>query len=224
LDHPAKRASGRARGGNSLAARALVRLAASGEPRYAPYAAGILRAFGGQLEKEPRALPYILWGLAEYRLAGLPEEVAMSGAEPLLPRTSDRVRVEARLSPVSLAPGREADLEVTLSMDEGWHIVANPTSLDTLIPTSVQTEIDGGELQVIPRYPAGRKIDSPLGKVAIYENGITIPARLVPVRLPKGRQSPLVISVHAQACNDTGRCLLPSTIRAEIPVEPESGD
>lgn len=93
-------------------------LAASGEPRYTPYA-GTLRAFAGHLEKEPRALPYMLWGLAEYRLAGLPEETAMPGAEPLLPKTSDRVRIAARLSPAVLAPGREASLEVTISMDEG---------------------------------------------------------------------------------------------------------
>jgi len=82
----------------------------------------------------------------------------------------------------------------------------------------VQAEIAGGELQVAPRYPADRKFDSPLGKVAVYEDEVTIPARLVPVRLPKGRQSPLTVSVKVQVCNETGRYLLPSTIRTEIPV------
>lgn len=67
---------------------------------------------------------------------------------------------------------------------------------------------------MLPRYPSGRKID----KVAIYENGVTILARLVPVRLPSQNRNTLVVSVRAQACNETGRCLLPSTIRTEVPV------
>ncbi len=204
---------------NSLAVQALVQLAASGHPRYAPYAAATLRAFDGSLERAPQALPYMLHGLMEYRRLGLPENAAVPRTAAALIRTAEVVRVAASLSPAVLVSGRPVQLNIDLEMDEGWHIIANPTSLETLIPTTAEAALEGGELELTPRYPAPKTIDSPLGKVDLYEGQAHIEAKLVPVRLPAGQvRGRLEVRVKAQACNDSGRCLLPSSIQTEIPV------
>jgi hypothetical protein len=56
-------------------------------------------------------------------------------------------------------------------------------------------------------------------RVSVYDGRVEIPARLVPVGLPQSKTEGLLyVSVEAQACNETGRCLAPATIRTEIPV------
>jgi hypothetical protein len=205
--------------GNSLAARALTGLAAVGFPRYAPYASETLSAFEPAARKSPTALPYMLWGLHEYRAAKLPEE-STPPPQPGLPSTAGLVRIEGSLSRADLSPGEPVDLIVTLRIDKGWHINANPASEPFLVPTAVEVAVEGGELTFTPQYPEGKiiTIGPEKDRVSVYDGHVTLHAELVPVRLPPGsKEGRLSVSVQAQACNDTGRCLAPATIRTEIP-------
>jgi uncharacterized protein YyaL (SSP411 family) len=205
--------------GNSLAVRALTGLAANGHPRYARYAAETLAVFEPVARKAPAALPYMLWGLHEYRVAKLPEESApFAGSR--LPHTSEVVRIEGSLSRTELSPGTPVDLTVEIRIDRGWHVNANPASLPSLVPTAVEVEIEGGEVKSIPRYPEGKilLIGEAKEPVPVYDGHVTLHARLVPVRLPPGKaEGRIAVSVRAQACNDTGCCLAPSTMRLELP-------
>ena len=204
--------------GNSLAVRALTGLAAAGYARYASHAAAVLKAFASRLGETPAALPYMLWGLNEYRLANLPEEVK-ARAEGL-PSTAGQVKVEGRLSPGTLSPGKPVELAVSLTVAAGWHINANPASLPSLIPTTLSVELPGGEVTVTPRYPPGKVLAAGPAKekLSVYEGRVELTARIVPVRLPSGDgEGRLAVSVRAQACDDTGRCLSPATIRIELP-------
>ncbi|PJB31727.1 MAG: thioredoxin [Deltaproteobacteria bacterium CG_4_9_14_3_um_filter_65_9] len=205
--------------GNSLAVRALTGLAANGYPRYARYAAETFAVFEPVARKAPVALPYMLWGLHEYRVAKLPEE---SPPPPVsrLPLTSEVVRIEGSLSRTELTPGTPVDLTIEIRIDRGWHINANPASLPSLVPTAIEVEIEGGEVKSTPRYPEGKifLIGEAKDRVSIYDGRVTLHAMLIPLRLPSGKtEGHIAVSVRAQACNDTGRCLAPSTLRTAIP-------
>jgi len=161
----------------------------------------------------------MLWGLHEYRVAKLPEK-PLPVARPGLPSTAELVRIEGNLSRSELIPGTTVDLTVQIRIDRGWHLNANPASLPSLVPTAVEASVEGGELTFTPRYPEGRTIaiGPEKDRVSIYDGHVTLPARIVPVRLPEGKEEGrIAVSVRAQACNDAGRCLAPATIRLEIP-------
>jgi DsbC/DsbD-like thiol-disulfide interchange protein len=130
------------------------------------------------------------------------------------------VRIEGSLSRTELTPGTPVDLTIEIQIDRGWHLNANPASLPSLVPTAVEVEIEGGEVKSTPRYPEGKiiLIGEAKDRVSVYDDRVTLNARIVPVRLPPGKaEGRIAVSVRAQACNDTGRCLAPSTLRTEIP-------
>ncbi|MFQ5936084.1 MAG: protein-disulfide reductase DsbD domain-containing protein [Acidiferrobacterales bacterium] len=135
--------------------------------------------------------------------------------------TADRVKFSVQLSDSTLSPGRALDVALTLRIDKGWHVIANPPSLDFLIPITAEAVLDQGSLEFTSRYPeAERKLDLGLDKaIGVYENGAVSRSTLAPVRLPLGRtEGQIVFSLRAQACSDTGVCLRPATIRIDVPV------
>jgi uncharacterized protein YyaL (SSP411 family) len=203
--------------GNSLAARALTRLS-TGAPdrernRYAPYAAGSFRAFAPILRQQPRDLPYMLMALSDYHQSDL-------HTDPALPATRPRLQTTADL--VSFAVHRESGtaFRVQLTIESGWHVNATPASLDFLIPTRVEARLDGRELTLQADYPEGQVIDSPLGDWRVYSKVVAIPVRLRNDAPADGGQ--MEFTVRAQACNDSGVCLAPATLRQAGPTQPDA--
>ena len=206
--------------GNSLAVRALIELVQLGESRYLPYAAATLRAYAPVFKQAPRALPYMLAGLNDYRRYALAENVPPP-VLTRLPNTADLVKVRARLDAATVARGKQMQLVVELLIDEGWHVNANPASLEILIPTTVAVSMENARLAQDFRYPSGKLIDAGLGseKISVYLHQTAIPVAVTPIDLPAGKsRAKLDFAVRAQACNDRGRCLAPATIRGEVPV------
>jgi len=193
--------------GNSLAVSALTALADSGLQRYAGYAADTLRAYRDDLENRPQALAQMVRGLAAYRQDKL-SLTAHADAQPgKLPTTADLVQATARLDGASLI--------TTLTMDQHWHVNANPASLDFLVPTEVSVTDANGRVPGHADYPEGQTMDSGLGQpIAVYAGRVRIP-----VQLEKQPGDRARVRVHAQACNDSGRCLAPADIEAPIAVE-----
>ncbi|OIQ78518.1 disulfide bond corrector protein DsbC [mine drainage metagenome] len=99
---------------------------------------------------------------------------------------------------------------VTLRIEPGWHVYANPPSAPYLIPATVVVQRSGRELDLHPLYPPGQDIGLRVdGKtIRVYENGTRI-------GLP-GLSSlrDVRIQVHVQACADKGLCLPPGTVVA----------
>lgn len=79
-------------------------------------------------------------------------------------------------------------------MKKGWHIHANPASMDTLVPTTLDAEVAGRKSTFVPRYPAGTPVSLGTGKG-------TVP-----------------VSVLAQGYDAEGRCLSPSTLKFYLPI------
>jgi len=107
--------------------------------------------------------------------------------------------------------GEEDEFAVTLRIDDGFHINANPASLPYLIPTSLAFE---GITPLRIAYPVASRFkpnftNEPLD---VYEGTIVITAFLPKDAL---RQVPAFgASVTVQACTDT-ICLAP----AELPIQ-----
>lgn len=99
---------------------------------------------------------------------------------------------------------------VTLHIDKGWHVNANPASLGNLIAATVWIERDGARHAAQATYPHGQSsgivIDGT--DILVYEDGATIAV----ANLSDPQTSRVL--VHVQACNTKGLCLAPATITA----------
>jgi hypothetical protein len=122
--------------------------------------------------------------------------------------------VEATAHGASLAEHDE--IVVTLTIDPGYHINANPASADYLIPTSL-TIADAPNGRIA--YPPGQIFKpkfSPEG-ISVYEGSVTITAELPKGGLASAANQPLQIEV--QACTDQ-LCLPPATLAVPIVHRP----
>jgi uncharacterized protein YyaL (SSP411 family) len=209
--------------GNSIAARNLVRLwSRTGDTRYRDQAVKTFQAFVAPLRANPTSLTALAGALALY--LNLEEgggvHQALKPAEPAQAepgRKSDAVvKVSARAVPEKPdADGRQA-VTVTLTMDPGWHVYANPPGSEELASVQTTVSISGKAKpqEVKIAYPEGEPInDTVLGKYRVYEGSIDIKAS---VRRGPGDDGPLEVRVKFQACNDK-QCLLPATVKVTVP-------
>ncbi len=197
--------------GTSAAIDLLLRLAAAtGEERYALRAVAYARGMSGRLAAHPHE-----WAAALEALTGpaaaAPAVVAALSAEPdvspALPESADHVRATGTLH----AAGSRAELVVELDIAPGWHVNANPASLDYLIPTEVRLD---GIAAASARYPAGRPLRTGFASetLSLYEGLVRI---AVPLAVSAAAPS---VSVRLQACS-AEVCLPPSTIPVPVTID-----
>jgi hypothetical protein len=128
-------------------------------------------------------------------------------AQAVLPDSADHIRAQARLTTTKTG----TDLIVTIAVDPGYHINANPASDASLVSTQLTLS---GYPDFKVDYPAGQRFKAPFAPqgIAVYQGRVTLQGHLPPA--PAGR--PSVASLRVQACNDEV-CLAPATI--EVPIE-----
>lgn len=135
---------------------------------------------------------------------------AASVSQPAAGQANDTAEHVHIVGAHRIGPGRNL-LLVTLGVDPGYHINANPASSDYLIPTSMT--FDGPAPEHVSYPPASRLkagfADEPLD---VYEGDIVIAARFPAGALD--RTNGLRFTVIAQACTNE-ICLPP----AEIPAQ-----
>jgi DsbC/DsbD-like thiol-disulfide interchange protein len=124
------------------------------------------------------------------------------------------VKTDARAGKLA-ADGTQA-VSVTLLIDRGWHVYANPAgnedlaSVQTTVAVTSKTKLEDVKVD----YPAGKVVkDKDLGDYNTYENKVAIKAT---VRRAKGDTGPLEVTVKFQACNER-MCLLPATVKVSVP-------
>ncbi len=209
--------------GTSAAIGLLLRLgAATKEQRYTTAALRALRHLSSQLHEHPESWPAAVTAAnlhplhAETRLVSEVDKAAAgtvvqgsSTASFRVPNTADHVHATVAISP------EKDEIEITLKIDSGYHVNANPASLDYLIPTSVSFE----HLSPISlRYPKALSyMPSFAGRVLnVYGGVVNITATF-----PKGSiGKPGMVrgNIKAQACNDQ-ICLPP----ADLPIAVNPG-
>jgi len=233
--------------GNSVAAVALTALARAGYGQFAPYAATVVRAHEPVMRRQPSTLPLMLTALGAYRDAALPGRVALPEGDMAAARVAgtesatvgqeglglqlEGVGTGAAASRAgSLLSGEKValrlrrsgsegrEVEVSLRIEEGWHVNAEQASLAFLVPTRLRVYRGDRELSLQTTYPEAHTIPAEAlgeGPIAVYSGRVDIRA-VLPASAP--RETVLSAVVSVQACNDDGRCLAPDELEARIPA------
>ena len=200
--------------GNSAAVRDLLRLAQeTGDVRYRTLAGQSLRAFAPSLEKSPSGLSMMAMGLdtflAEEGLEPAPQAPAVDGK-----KSDSVVKVIAKADKPS-AEGKQV-IKLTMTIDKGWHVYANPIGNEDLESAQTKITIAGIEKSKTRiEYPKGKLVrDKLVGDYNVYDSEAVI---TVNIDWPKdATPTPLEFSIKLQACNDKS-CLLPATIKIKAP-------
>jgi hypothetical protein len=171
-------------------------LAAAGDFHYAVDARRALASISRRVGADPSKWGALLASLSE---PGRVAALARSGPSA----SADHVRATARMTPDGLY--------VTLAIDEGFHINANPASSEGLIATTLALD---GIHDVPVDYPPGEVFRAPFVPqgISVYSGTVELRARLP--RCPHPRPSKARLRI--QACNDR-YCLAPSSVELALP-------
>ena len=201
--------------GTSMAIGLLLRLhGASSEARYLNAATDAVRRLSGQFQDHPEAWASAIADLNRYPLLSTRQSVtaastatgANTSGEFHVPVSADHVRVAA--SVMSITDGEA--IVVTVTVDDNFHINANPASFDYLIPTSLEfKDIKPAKIE----YPKAIRFTAEFAPegLDVYEGSVAITAKFPKDGL-KGIKA-IQGTVTAQAC--TSRICLPPS---ELPV------
>lgn len=138
-----------------------------------------------------------------------------------LAKSADKVRLTLAEGAAALA-GKTGDFVLTLNIEPGWHVNANPASMEFLIPTVVSSSVSGQALEIPTQYPRGRVSDIVLGGTAleVYDDGASIRLR------PDEKQTAVLekvgrleMIVRVQACSDEGICLAPTDLPVALNLD-----
>ena len=182
------------------------------------------KAFAAALKINPTGLTAMADALASY----LDTQAGRGADEPSKrelaeqvggPKKSDSV-VKVAAAAVPEKPGGDGKqvVTVTLVIEKGWHIYANPPELEDLVPvqTSVSVTAKMKPAEVKVEYPKGKVVEDPtLGKYRIYEGKVVIKAT---VRRAADAAEPLEVTVKFQSCS-AKQCLLPATKVLKVPAK-----
>jgi DsbC/DsbD-like thiol-disulfide interchange protein len=140
---------------------------------------------------------------------------ALALALAAAPMTSESV-VKATAKADKPGDDGKQTVTLTLEIDKGWHVYANPVGLEDL--ASVQTEVTVAAKAKVNAvkidYPAGTEIkDKTLGNYRVYEGKVIIP---IAVTRAKDDAGPLELTIKLQACNSK-TCLLPGEVKVTAP-------
>ena len=127
--------------------------------------------------------------------------------------------VKAAASAVEIPAGGEAEAVVKLSIQNGYHVNANPPTYPYLRATEVVVQTGDGVSVGFITYPnsLNKKFSFAEKPLSVYEGEAAIKVMLKAARsAPKGTRS-LPAKVNVQACDDQV-CYAPGTLELSIPV------
>jgi DsbC/DsbD-like thiol-disulfide interchange protein len=166
---------------------------------------------------ERRSFCLAATALALAWVRALPLESELLAQEKKLDKSDAVIKVAAKASKPD-ADGKQT-VTLTIQIDKGWHIYANPVGDDTLKPAQTVVTVTGKEKlpDVKVDYPAGKVVKDDELKIEykVYEDKVEIKVNIMRA---KGDAGPLTVAVKVMACNEEKKkCLLPATVT--VPVE-----
>jgi len=170
---------------------------ATRDQRYAEAARRIARHAPGPPEQHPLMV-------AALEAMSPPERSGRPGLSVAREHKDAHVQARAR----ARIAGDGTRIVVTLDIEPGFHVNANPATFDFLIPTRVEFE---GVRPTELRYPPGKPLHSRFAPdtLSVYEGTVRIVAKLDPAAV--GGKAVLRATVQSQACTQTV-CLPPEQI------------
>jgi uncharacterized protein len=127
--------------------------------------------------------------------------------------TKSASKVKASVEASKVEKDGKQTVTITLAIEKGWHLYANPVNHEFLEGAQTTVKITGKASEIKVKYPEGRTHIDKKEKYDIYEGTVKIPVTL---KRAAGDTSALEISVAVQACDDK-LCLQPSTIKLTLP-------
>ncbi len=176
---------------------------------YQSYAEKTLRSFAASMAQAPPSFMYMLFALNHYLVS--------KGA-----LDSDTSRLVTGTAVVKSESGGIFNVELDLKIAAGWHVNANPTGQDNLIPTTVLVDTDTAIEIVDVTYPKGESVRFAFSEESlnVYEGSLTIPLQLKQKpRTLLDRTVPVLLKLTYQPCNET-ECLLPRTLNIPLKLSP----
>jgi len=182
--------------------------------RERPYA-DIAARFASRASRHPESWPSLLAAVATYYPSAGANSPHDSTTGPKEQPTGETAR-HVHASATSRWFGSQREVVITLDIERGYHINANPASFDFLIPTSV-TFNDVQPVEV--RYPVPKLFRPSFAPdtLNVYEGTVQLLAKLDSGTLNGVRR--LSLTVNTQACTETV-CLPPSRIPLTIRMAP----
>jgi DsbC/DsbD-like thiol-disulfide interchange protein len=128
--------------------------------------------------------------------------------------SADKVKARAEASRPD-ATGKQT-VTITLNIDKGWHLYANPVGNQSFAENQTVVEISGKAKprSVRVEYPPGKVYEDKVLKESfrIYEGQVTIRAH---VQRAAGDAGPLQVTIRVNACTEKS-CLAPGTITLSV--------
>lgn len=125
-------------------------------------------------------------------------------------------KVKVSVTAGAIAPNGRQSVTVTLLIDKGWHVYANPVKCEDFesVQTVIKVNAAVKPAKVEIQYPAGKlHVDKDLKiQWMEYSEKVEIP---VIVHRAAGDTSPLELDVTFSAC-DAKNCLLPATVKKTV--------
>ncbi len=183
--------------GNAVAVENLLAFGSN----YQNYAERTLQIFAESMSQAPSSFMYMLFALNYYLIS---KGEFDSDTSPLVIGTAV---VKSESSGIF-------NVEIDLKIAAGWHVNANPTGQDNLIPTTVAVDTDTPIEIVDVAYPKGRsaRFEFSDESLNVYEGSLTISLQLKQKpRTLLDRTIPIGLKLTYQACSET-ECLLPQTL------------
>ena len=188
--------------GNAVAVKNLLAFGAD----YREYAERTLHTFAESMAQSPSSFMFMHFALNHY-----------------LPSEADQVSSESSIVTATAEVKRKVDevlnVELQLKIAAGWHINANPTGQDYLIPTTVAVDTNAPVEIIDITYPKGRttRFEFSSDSLNVYEKSVTISLRLKQKPdVQRKQNASILLKLTYQPCNDT-ECLFPETL--DVPLK-----
>ncbi len=134
------------------------------------------------------------------------------------------IQAAASFAEGAFVPGAKCPVVVTLRIQEGWHINANPSRPKFLKATELKAEFSNGSSLGIVEYPRGMDlasegIEEPL---SVYEGTVQLKTTIDVPENFSGDTESVTLTIRYQACNEK-ECQAPSklVLKGKITTPPE---
>jgi DsbC/DsbD-like thiol-disulfide interchange protein len=135
---------------------------------------------------------------------------------PAMAGEKSDAKVKAMATAGKLGADGKQTVTITLDVEKGWYIYANPVNANSDIfgpNVTVVAFKTKDKLKADVKYPKGKqKVDGKY-QFDVYVDRVTIEAT---VQRPAGDETPLRISIDVNVCRKN-ECLLPGTVMLTIP-------
>lgn len=200
--------------GNPVMAHVFVDLyTATGEQIWKDKLTDMVSAFGQNIIDNPTMYSHMIHAMMRIespKATVTPPRATANDTRPAI-QSKDKVNVQAQIIQ-SQSTDTHKSVTITIKIDDGWHLNANPASLDFLIPTVINIQSEQSSTVQVD-YPKTHTIKTPLATIQVYKDTIEINATIDSEQTIETSKIRALIQV--QACQE-GICYPPSQITVEV--------